>query len=140
MNKTDKTKEELSVELEKLRQENAALKIQHEKDISERLLSEEALTYENNFQLDKKQMYLIVYNLLSNAIKFSSISSKVEIRLIVESKDFIIEVSDQGIGIQPEEKDEIFRMFFRGTNAKNIPGIGLGLSIVKRAVDHHSGV
>jgi C4-dicarboxylate-specific signal transduction histidine kinase len=94
---------------------------------------------ENNFQLDKKQMYLIVSNLLSNALKFSPISSKVEIRLIVKSMDFIIEVSDHGIGILQEEKDKIFNKFFRGTNAKNIPGLGLGLSILKRAVDLHRG-
>jgi K+-sensing histidine kinase KdpD len=93
----------------------------------------------NIFQLDKKQMYLIVYNLLSNALKFSSTRGKVEIWLIVESKNFIIQVSDQGIGILPEEKDKIFKMFFRGTNSKNIPGIGLGLSILKRSVDLYSG-
>jgi len=40
-------------------------------------------------------MYLIVYNLLSNALKFSSTRGKVEIWLIVESKNFIIQVSDQ---------------------------------------------
>jgi signal transduction histidine kinase len=94
---------------------------------------------ENNFQLDKKQFYLIVYNLLSNALKFSPVNREVEINLIVESDDFIIEVSDQGIGIHPAEKEEIFKIFFRGTNAKNIPGIGLGLSILRRAVDLHKG-
>jgi signal transduction histidine kinase len=76
---------------------------------------------------------------LSNALKFSSTRGKVEIWLIVESKNFIIQVSDQGIGILPEEKDKIFKMFFRGTNSKNIPGIGLGLSILKRSVDLYSG-
>jgi PAS domain S-box-containing protein len=69
MNKTDKAKQELSVELEKLRQENAALKIQHEKDISERLKAQESLT-------DEKNLLRSLMNNIPDKIYFKDINNR----------------------------------------------------------------
>jgi PAS domain S-box-containing protein len=84
---------------------------------------------------DKKLVKYILINLLSNAIKFSD-----EDALIVVSKELkngkaSITVKDEGIGISPEDQEHLFSSFFRGRNALNIQGTGLGLHIVKRYVD-----
>jgi signal transduction histidine kinase len=49
-------------------------------------------------------------------------------------KELIFEVSDDGIGISGEDLKTLYDPFFRSDNAKNIPGTGLGLPIVKEAV------
>jgi signal transduction histidine kinase len=50
-----------------------------------------------------------------------------------------IQVSDQGIGILPEDQAHIFEVFHRGRNVGLLAGTGLGLSIVKQSVDQHNG-
>jgi signal transduction histidine kinase len=50
-----------------------------------------------------------------------------------------IEVSDEGIGIPPEDQDSIFEDFFRARNVGDVSGAGLGLSIAKKIVDAHQG-
>jgi len=48
-------------------------------------------------------------------------------------------VSDEGIGIAPEEQEHIFEDFFRARNVGDVSGAGLGLSIAKKIVDAHRG-
>ena len=48
-------------------------------------------------------------------------------------------VQDQGIGIFPEDLNQLFQPFQRGRNVGNLPGTGLGLAIAKRAIDLHNG-
>ena len=72
-------------------------------------------------------------NLLSNAIKFSPPGGKVEIDARYgENGDLEIQVKDNGIGISKEDQDHLFERFFRGRNADNIQGTGLGLHIIQR--------
>ncbi|WLT40196.1 sensor histidine kinase [Synechocystis sp. B12] len=51
----------------------------------------------------------------------------------------MFEVTDQGIGISPEDQKQIFEPFHRGKNVRNIAGTGLGLMVAKKCVDLHSG-
>jgi PAS domain S-box-containing protein len=102
----------------------------------------------------------ILINLLSNALKYSGRDSQIELALSdreeIEAnsenssspspailsnlpKVVVFQVKDNGIGIEPEEKNRIFDAFYRGNNTGNIPGTGLGLTIVKHAVDLHGG-
>ena len=85
-------------------------------------------------QTDKYLLKNIVMNLLTNAIKYSS--AEEEIELDVELKDDLmrITVTDRGTGIPESEKGQIFKRFFRGQNASNIEGTGLGLNLVKKYV------
>jgi signal transduction histidine kinase len=57
-----------------------------------------------------------------------------------DQQQLIIKISDEGIGIPPEEIDKIFDSFYRSKNTGTIEGTGLGLAIVKRAIDLHNGV
>ena len=84
---------------------------------------------------DKKLLKNIIINLITNAIKFSKDASPVRIRVDVSNVRSIISVIDEGIGIGKEDQDHLFSSFFRGANAANIAGTGLGLHIVKRYTD-----
>lgn len=80
-------------------------------------------------------------NLIENAIKYSG--TEVDIQIIVLWNDDQVEltVSDNGIGISPEEQSKVFEKFYRSTHLpdKQIPGIGLGLSYVRQIVEAHQG-
>ncbi len=83
------------------------------------------------FTTDKRILKNILINLLSNAMKFSYENSP--IKLIIESGELLkIQVIDKGIGIAKEDIGYLFTNFFRGKNATNIQGTGLGLPIIKR--------
>ena len=84
---------------------------------------------------DKKLVRNIVINLLSNAIKFSKEGDTIGIDVNVSAKETVLAVKDHGIGISDEDKEHLFSSFFRGANASNIQGTGLGLHIVKRYID-----
>ncbi|WP_240409999.1 sensor histidine kinase [Flavisolibacter nicotianae] len=81
---------------------------------------------------DKKLLKNILINLLSNALKFSEENATVDVESRVDGEMATILVRDKGIGISPEDQDHLFSSFFRGKNALNIQGTGLGLHIVKR--------
>jgi len=84
---------------------------------------------------DKKLIKNIIINLVSNAIKFSEEGKTICVKSHVKEELAIISVSDQGIGISKEDQAHLFSSFFRGKNALNIQGTGLGLHIVKRYLD-----
>jgi signal transduction histidine kinase len=82
-------------------------------------------------------------NLLSNAVKFSPVDAPGEIEVSVFSKDdsVTVAVSDRGIGMGAQDREQIFTRFFRSVAARDrgIPGSGLGLAVVKGIVDNHGG-
>lgn len=79
----------------------------------------------------------ILINLLTNALKFS----RTEVALSISSTESSLEivVQDFGVGIPENEVDEVFNPFFRGSNVKKTPGMGLGLSIVKALTESLGG-
>jgi two-component system sensor histidine kinase/response regulator len=78
-------------------------------------------------------------NLLTNAVKFSPPGCTVMFRARYESDVLVLEVEDEGIGIQPEDQPHIFDDFFRADNVGDVPGSGLGLSIAHKIMDAHQG-
>lgn len=86
-------------------------------------------------QTDKKLLHHILINLIGNAIKFSDEDRAITINVVRDGKGISTSVTDQGIGISPEDQEHLFSSFFRGRNAVNIQGTGLGLHIVKRYID-----
>jgi PAS domain S-box-containing protein len=87
------------------------------------------------FYSDKKIIRNILINLIGNAIKFSGVDTRVDIIARINNSKLEIAVSDQGIGISPPDRAHLFTSFFRGKNASNIEGTGLGLHIVKRYLE-----
>jgi two-component system, OmpR family, sensor histidine kinase MtrB len=89
---------------------------------------------------DALRMEQVVNNLLSNAIKYSPGGGPVEVALITEAGQAVIAVSDRGVGIASEDLTGLFDPFRRRPETREgIPGVGLGLSIVRRIVAAHGG-
>jgi signal transduction histidine kinase len=80
-------------------------------------------------------------NLIANAVKFSHPGDTVHVRASWDRRQWRIDVADQGIGIPPDEMDQLFQRFVRASNARTSgrPGTGLGLSVVKAIVELHGG-
>ncbi|MAU09768.1 MAG: hypothetical protein CL607_08105 [Anaerolineaceae bacterium] len=88
---------------------------------------------------DVRLLRQIVSNLLSNAIKYSKDVDPIDLTLRFNGKTVSIILQDRGVGIPPEDLENLFTLFHRATNVGSIQGTGLGLAIVKRAVDAHNG-
>ncbi len=89
--------------------------------------------------IDHGLMRHIVNNLLSNAIKYSPDGKPIEVSLSRNNGELILAVADHGIGIPESDIDRVYDTFFRADNSTGIGGTGLGLSVVKTAVELHGG-
>ncbi|MGD8814246.1 MAG: ATP-binding protein [Anaerolineales bacterium] len=87
----------------------------------------------------RRRLRQVISNLLANAIKFSPDGSTVTLAASDEKDCLIVQILDEGIGIPPEDQENIFDDFFRGSNAAEFGGAGLGLSIAKKIVEAHEG-
>jgi signal transduction histidine kinase len=81
----------------------------------------------------------ILINLISNAIKFSPENSIIVIESVSVNESIAISVKDNGIGISDEDKKHLMERFYRGSNAINIQGTGLGMHIVSKYVERLNG-
>jgi signal transduction histidine kinase len=91
---------------------------------------------DHSFVSDKHLLRNILINLLSNASKFSPENATIWLNVQhTPGQNMLLSVRDEGIGISPEDQQHLFSTFFRGANAQNIEGTGLGLHIVRRYVD-----
>lgn len=81
----------------------------------------------------------ILINLTSNAIKYSPENSVIKLAINIKNGEMKMAVSDNGIGIPPEEQRHLFERFFRAKNVTNIGGTGLGLNIVRKYVELLNG-
>lgn len=89
---------------------------------------------------DPHRVGQVLDNLLSNAIKYSPDGGLVQLALEEEAGEVVLSVTDHGVGIPPEEHGRIFEPFRRASSAKPaIPGLGLGLSVIRRIVAAHDG-
>jgi two-component system OmpR family sensor kinase len=92
-------------------------------------------------QMASGPLGLALVNLLDNAVKFSPPGGRVIIRLGVKGPDALVSVADEGPGIPEEDLPHLFERFHRGAAARtlNVPGVGLGLSIVQAILHAHGG-
>lgn len=87
---------------------------------------------------DPDRLAQVLSNLLSNAIKYSPDGGEVTVALERDEGEAILSVTDEGIGIAPDELSGLFRPF-RRRKPEVAPGAGLGLSVTRRIVDAHDG-
>ncbi|MBQ0818520.1 MAG: HAMP domain-containing protein [Methyloceanibacter sp.] len=85
-----------------------------------------------------RQLFLV---LLDNAVRYSKSKGAIEVKVGKSNGDMTVRVSDQGVGIAPEELDGVFDRFRRGGKAveMNAEGLGLGLPLAKAIVEAHKG-
>jgi two-component system phosphate regulon sensor histidine kinase PhoR len=92
---------------------------------------------------DKLALTLLLNNLLENALKYSPPDSVIHVELKKETTVITLRVADQGRGIPDDEKEKIFRKFYRTGNeeTRNAKGTGLGLFLAKYiAGNHHAKI
>ena len=108
-----------------------------ERNITIRLRAEDAVS----MTADASEIEMLFNNLLSNAVKYNRDGGSVEVTLAQEGRRVAITVADTGIGMAEEDVAGIFEEFVRIKDEKtmNIPGSGLGLSIVKKLAQLYDG-
>lgn len=89
--------------------------------------------------IDPNLVRQILGNLLTNAVKYSLPERPIDVVLFAGHKQALIQIRDQGIGIPEDEQQYLFTDFYRASNTSSIPGTGLGLTIVRRAVESLGG-
>jgi len=93
-----------------------------------------------NVIADEEKIKQVLDNLITNALKYSNSGGNVEIGVYDFNKKYIIEISDNGIGIDEKEHQRIFERFYRAEKSRTRTngGSGLGLSIVKHIIEAHN--
>ena len=112
------------------------------------VMGERRLTVDNDNPIrvegNPDELHRMVVNLLDNATRYTPPDSRIELKLRIRGRDAILEVADQGPGIPPDLRDQIFDRFARVEGPADTAaggGTGLGLAIVKAvALSHNGGV
>lgn len=88
-----------------------------------------------------KQLRELIMNLTSNAIMYNRPDGNVWVKILKVNSDLVIKISDDGMGISPEDQKRVFERFYRVDKgrSKKMGGTGLGLSIVKHIVEFYQG-
>jgi signal transduction histidine kinase len=92
-------------------------------------------------RIDRDAIAEAVWNLTDNAVRYSGSAKDILVRLEQVNGTIQVSVTDQGIGLNPEETERIFEKFYRVSNGlvHNVRGSGLGLTIAKHIVEAHGG-
>ena len=87
---------------------------------------------------DKSRIEQVLSNLLSNASKYGA-GKPIHCIIGTENGRAIVRISDEGLGIEPDEQLRIFNKYERAASSQNVGGLGLGLYIARRIVEAHGG-
>jgi signal transduction histidine kinase len=92
-------------------------------------------------QGDRDKITLALHNLIGNALKYTPAGGQVGVRVETSAAQLLVEVTDNGIGIKPEETELIFEKFYRARDKRLsvITGTGLGLPIARQVARLHGG-
>jgi PAS domain S-box-containing protein len=89
---------------------------------------------------DRLRIEQVLFNVLDNAMKYSPGGGEVRVRLSIDHDEAQVEVSDQGIGVAPDQLDTIFEPFHRSPRAgEHATGFGMGLAVCREIVRGHGG-
>ena len=86
---------------------------------------------------DPERIHQVFVNLIGNAVKYSATGTRIQVRVGRNGDFAVIEILDEGIGIDASELPHIFDLFVRA--AEDQPGLGVGLAVVRRIVEGHGG-
>jgi signal transduction histidine kinase len=91
-------------------------------------------------QGDESRLRQVLINLLNNACKFTSQGGYTRVRVFCEGDYIVVEIEDNGIGIEDSEKERLFQPYNRIENSGHyFAGLGLGLALSKQIIDLHQG-
>ncbi|MBL1224657.1 sensor histidine kinase [Enterococcus sp. BWR-S5] len=99
------------------------------------------LQKDGQVDIDRQKIQQLLVILLDNALKYTNEEDQIAVTSTIEKNEWIIQVVDHGIGIEDEQKKEIFDRFYRGDQSRNrkTGGYGIGLAIAKWIVEVHHG-
>jgi signal transduction histidine kinase len=87
---------------------------------------------------DPRQLRRVLLNLVANAVKFRGDAPlRLEVSALRDSREWVVTVRDNGVGVDPSQATQIFGMFSRGTSETE--GAGIGLAVCRRIVEAHGG-
>lgn len=113
------------------------------KEIEEKNLKINIIIEENikKFLFDKSILFLVIYPIFQNAVDYNKKNGliNIEVKRIEEKSYAEITIEDTGIGMDEEEKKNLFKKYFRGSKASEIKpaGFGIGLYLVKKIAEFH---
>jgi signal transduction histidine kinase len=92
-------------------------------------------------ELDEARIAQVLDNILGNAIKYSPSGGEIRVVVVREGDEAVVSISDEGIGLAPDELDRIFEPFHRAASTSKVVsgGVGLGLSAAKKIIEAHGG-
>lgn len=88
---------------------------------------------------DPERLRQVVVNLLSNALRHTPSGGRIDVRTVTEGDEALLEVLDTGPGIAAEDLPHVFERFYRGKNAEEVAGSGIGLAVAAELVAAHGG-
>ncbi|AGB39312.1 PAS domain S-box protein [Natronococcus occultus] len=88
---------------------------------------------------DEHQLRQVFQNLLENAIEYSDDTPRIRVSAERRGPEWVVSVRDEGIGIEPEDREQIFEMFQRLHSRADHGGTGIGLALCERIVERHGG-
>ncbi len=94
---------------------------------------------EHEVEAEEELLKQVWINLLDNAVKFSPHGGQIKLGIEENADTVSVSVTNSGSGINPENRDKIFRKFYQADESHSSEGSGVGLAIVKRVVELHSG-
>ncbi|MGI8605297.1 MAG: PAS domain S-box protein [Verrucomicrobiales bacterium] len=120
----------------------SALEIVHEDIVHKQLaVTTELAAHDHHVWADPVRIQQVFWNLINNAVKFTPNGGRISVRSSNESGRLVLQVTDDGIGIESAQLDQIFEAFEQGerTITRQFGGLGLGLTISKTLLDLHGG-
>jgi signal transduction histidine kinase len=120
----------LTIIRETAARKNVSLELAMEKEIEEMIIF-----------ADELKLRQVILNLLSNAVKFTPEGGRIMLQVTKATHEMLFSVRDSGIGIEPWDKDRIFRAFEQvdATTTRQHQGTGLGLALARKLVALHGG-
>lgn len=92
-----------------------------------------------DYEGDRDLMFQVFINLIDNAMKFTPAGGQITVSMHVVHGRALITLSDTGMGVLPSERERVFDRFYRSDASRHLPGNGLGLSLVRAAIELHKG-
>ena len=88
---------------------------------------------------DKQLVTRVFENLFNNALRYTRDNDTITLKAYIdnEKRNLIYKIEDTGIGIEEKDLNNIFELFYRGTNSRLEEGMGIGLSVVKNIIETH---
>lgn len=88
---------------------------------------------------NESYLYRAFDNVIRNAMNYSPEGSRIEVKVSQDSKNWLIDITDNGHGVAENQLPHIFTAFYRADSSANKPGTGLGLALTKHIVEQHCG-